>query len=102
MKIFAEKAVFFLGDRDGAALEAEEMRHLAIQRCLEIVGEAAGRVPSFVEAALPAIPFKDAASMRHRIVHGYATVNADRVAETVRVHLPPMITALAEPLPDER
>lgn len=44
--------------------------------------------------------------MRYRLVHGYATVNADRVAETVRVHLAPLITALeaalSNPLPDEQ
>ena len=88
MKIYAGKAVYFLGERDGEALEADEMRHLAIQRCLEIGGEAAGRVPGFVEALLPEIPFRDAAAMRHRIVHGYASVNADRVAETCAFTFP--------------
>lgn len=106
MLSYAKKAVGFLGHRDGAALDADEMRHLALQRCLEIVGEAAGRVPGDVVDALPEIPFKDAAAMRHRIVHGYASVNAERVAETIRVHLPPMIdaldAALSDTLPDER
>ena len=30
MKIYTGKAVYFLGERDGEALEADEMRHLAI------------------------------------------------------------------------
>ncbi|MEQ8404321.1 MAG: DUF86 domain-containing protein [Oceanicaulis sp.] len=97
--------------RHGAGYElkelvGDEMRYLAVQRALEVVGEAAANVPPNVQAALPNIPFREAIGMRHRIIHGYATVDPIIIVQTVRDDLPPMITALeaalSGPLPDEQ
>lgn len=81
------------------------MRELAIERCFEIMGEAATRVEPGVRAELSSIPFRRAIAMRNRIVHGYDTLSNAVLLETAKESLPPMITALeaalSKPLPDE-
>ncbi|XBQ15977.1 MAG: HepT-like ribonuclease domain-containing protein [Oceanicaulis sp.] len=103
---YAQAALRHGGGYELEELVADEMRYLAVQRALEVVGEAAANVPPSVQAALPDIPFREAIGMRHRIIHGYATVDPIVIVHTVRNDLPPLITALeaalAEPLPDER
>lgn len=99
---FARQAV------DIAALEGSErrgVRELAIERCFEIIGEAATRVEPDVRAALIDIPFRNAIAMRNRIIHGYDTLSLAVLQKTAEDSLPPMIAALEaaldQPLPDE-
>ncbi|KAA5805381.1 DUF86 domain-containing protein [Alkalicaulis satelles] len=105
MLAYARKALTLVGERDGAALASDEVRFLAVQRCIEIIGEAASRTPSPVADALSHIEFRNAAATRHRIVHGYRTIDPDIVARTVSDHFPKLVAdlevALAGQLPDE-
>jgi uncharacterized protein with HEPN domain len=48
MLAYAEEAVSYVEERDGDALAAERMRYLSVIRCVEVVGEAAGRIPSAI------------------------------------------------------
>ena len=106
MLVYAEKAQTLCANRDGAALAADDAAFLAIQRCLEIIGEAANQTPLDVQAAYPWIPFRAAIAMRHKIVHGYRMVDPAIIAETIRTDLPGLVAAirqaLSAPLPDER
>jgi len=43
----------------------------------------------------PAIPWANAASMRHVLAHGYDIVRYDIVCQTIRTDFPPLITQLA-------
>jgi uncharacterized protein with HEPN domain len=51
---------------------------------------------------LPDIPWREIIGLRHRLIHGYAEVQLDRVWAIVQNDLAPLIAAL-EPLipPDE-
>jgi uncharacterized protein with HEPN domain len=81
------------------------MRFLAVARAVEIVGEAASQTPHFVREALTTIPFRQAADMRNRLIHGYGFVNSDILADTVVQDFPMLVitpeNALSDPLPDE-
>lgn len=39
--------------------------------------------------------------MRHRLVHGYGTIDPTILADTIRTDFPPLIAALAGDLPEE-
>ena len=105
MLCYARIAVAHGSDLTADELEADIVRYLAVQRALEVVGEAANRVPEIVCNELTSIPFRKAVDMRNRIIHGYGTVDPEVVID-INGSLPLMIAALeaalAEKLPDER
>jgi uncharacterized protein with HEPN domain len=49
------------------------MFNLAIMRLMEVVGEAAARVPDAFRQRHPAVPWRDIADLRNRLIHGYDT-----------------------------
>ncbi|MCM8794772.1 MAG: DUF86 domain-containing protein [Candidatus Omnitrophica bacterium] len=67
---------------------------LAVVRLVEILGEAGGRVNKQFQKAHPDIPWAVITGMRNRLVHAYFDVDLDRVWDTVRDDLPPLITHL--------
>ena len=52
----------------------DEVRKRAFVRSLEIIGEAARRVPADARAEHPALEWKKMAGMRDKIIHGYFMV----------------------------
>ena len=66
----------------------------AVLRNLQILGEAARRVPRDVEAMAPEIEWAKIVRSRHILVHDYFGVDHEIVWRIVEVHLPPMLTPL--------
>lgn len=66
-----------------------------------ILGEAAGRVDKTYQKVHPDIPWYSAVGMRHRLVHGYDSVDWSRVWKTLEEDLPPLLQKLTELLPHE-
>lgn len=73
---------------------------LALVRLLEIVGEALSAVTQDTRAIHTAVPWREAVSMRNRLIHGYADVNLDVVWETVTTKLPELRQRLLTILAD--
>ncbi|NIV30544.1 MAG: DUF86 domain-containing protein, partial [Anaerolineae bacterium] len=63
-------------------------------RLLEIVGEAANRVPRGVRARHPEIPWSQIEALRNRLIHGYNAVDLDILWQIVVHDLPPLAAAL--------
>jgi len=61
---------------------------LAIVRALEIIGEAAKRVPPDIRSHHPEIPWRGMMGMQDKVIHGYFGVDADVVWRTDREDLP--------------
>ena len=78
--------------RDG--LDTNRMLTLSLVKCIEIVGEAAGRISDDVRRRHPQVPWRDIIGMRHHLIHAYYDVNLDIVWQTVTVDLPPLISCL--------
>ena len=74
-----------------------EMARLAIERKLEILGEAAGRVSEEFRNNHPEIPWKEIVGLRNVISHQYDKVDYMEVYTIVRERIPDLI-ALIEPL----
>ena len=70
------------------------MRALALERLLEIIGEAAAQTEISIRARLPEIPWSRIVGMRNEIIHGYSTVDFDIVLRTVEDRLPQLIKQL--------
>lgn len=70
------------------------MLTLSLVKCIEIIGEAAGRISDEVHSRHPQIPWRNITGMRHHLIHAYYDVNLDIVWQTVAEDLPPLITSL--------
>jgi uncharacterized protein with HEPN domain len=66
----------------------------AVVRALEVIGEAAKNVPTVVRRKYPAVPWKEMAGMRDKVIHFYFGVNREAVWLAVKDRIPtirPMI-----------
>lgn len=82
-------------------LEADPKTLYAVMRALEIVGEATKSVPRSVRALDLAIPWKEMAGMRDKLIHAYETVDVEILLKTVQEDVPtaePRIRALLDRL----
>ncbi len=62
----------------------------AVIRSLEIIGEAAKRVPQKLRTRYPDIPWKYMAGMRDKLIHAYHGVDLEIVWMVVIDELPPL------------
>ena len=83
-----EKAEILLRDVTYDQFEADFRINFAVVRALEIVGEAAKRLPMTLRTQYPNIPWKHMAGMRDRIIHGYDTVDLEIVWDVVKRDIP--------------
>ncbi|MDT5121730.1 MAG: hypothetical protein QOC96_1212 [Acidobacteriota bacterium] len=90
----AQEAVSFVQGRTRADLYADRLLNLALVRLLEIIGEAAGRVPEEMRAQHPEIPWTQIVGLRNRLTHGYDSVDLDILWQIISRDLPPLITSL--------
>jgi uncharacterized protein with HEPN domain len=62
--------------------------NFAVVRALEIIGEAAKRLPEDLRQSYPDIPWKGMTGMRDRIIHGYDNVDLEIVWDVVKRDIP--------------
>ena len=76
-----------------------EMMQSAVERQLEIIGEAARRVSDTFKAAHPEIPWQPMIAQRNILAHEYGEVLDDRVWATVADDLPRLVSILGPLIP---
>ena len=84
----ARKARRFVEGMDFDAFAANDEKVFAVIRALEIIGEAAKKVPKAVQKRCPEVPWPEVAGMRDKLIHGYFGVNLRQGWETVIGDLP--------------
>ncbi|MEO5336002.1 MAG: DUF86 domain-containing protein [Magnetospirillum sp. WYHS-4] len=70
----------------------------AVTRALDVIGEAARKVPADLRDRYPKIPWRRIVAMRNILAHDYLGIRADRVFETVTVFVPELDRELAAAL----
>lgn len=70
-----------------AFLESGTLRR-AFARSLEVIGEAAKKVPESTRRTHPEVEWKAMAGMRDRLIHGYFGVDYELVWDVVRTRTP--------------
>jgi uncharacterized protein with HEPN domain len=95
----ARRVVEFTRGIDFAAYVGDPMRRMAVERALEILGEAARRVSESFRKAHPEIPWRDLVGQRNVLAHDYGEIKQDRIWETATQHAPGLIGMLEPLLP---
>ncbi len=80
-------------------LDTDWVGTLALVRLLEVIGEAAGRVPTEDQRQHPEIPWPEIIGLRNRLIHGYDSVDLDILWHIVSKDLDPLIAALERIVP---
>ncbi len=94
MRSHASEALAILQGRQRADLDTNRLLCLALVRLLEVVGEAATRVPREVRERYPEVPWTQIVALRHRLIHAYDQVDLDIVWEIASRDLPPLLRQL--------
>jgi uncharacterized protein with HEPN domain len=79
---------FIGGSRTVDEVEGDPKTLYSVVRALEVIGEATKRVPSSVRQLDSALPWKEMAGMRDKLIHAYETVDVELVPKTVRERIP--------------
>lgn len=76
----------------------------AVERCLEIIGEAVRRLSPEFRDSVPGVPWRKIMATRHILAHDYDEVNHETVWRIATVHVPELVEQvhplLAPPPPD--
>jgi uncharacterized protein with HEPN domain len=75
-------------------LDQDRMLNLAVSRLLEIIGEAANRMPDDFRSEYSQLPWLQMIGLRNRLIHGYDQVDFDILWIIVRKDIPELITLI--------
>lgn len=93
---YARDAQSFVVGMSAEMFEADRKTQYAVLRALEVIGEAAKRVPGEVQDRCPEIPWRQIIGMRNIIAHDYLGIRMSRVFETVTTFVPLLISRLPD------
>lgn len=74
----------------------DSMRQKAVVRCLEVIGEAAKRIPADIQERFAHIPWSDMAKTRDKLIHDYAGIDLILLKTIVEESLAPLLPHLEE------
>ncbi len=90
----ALEAIQMLGATTLEELRGDRKLQLALVQLIEIVGEAASRIPDDIRQAHSTIPWQSASDMRNKLIHGYDVIEYGIVFDTVKDDLPELVRQL--------
>ena len=102
MARFADVAVRLVGGLTLEELKADERTSLALERAIEILGEAAGRVSQEWRDRHPELPWREMVGTRNRLAHAYFATELFILHEIATRLLPPMLPRLRQIAEDAR
>jgi len=79
-----------------AEFGADTQKQDAVNRRIEIIGEATAHLNEKTRQALPELPFRKMRGMRNIVAHEYAAVEVRIVWEVATLHVPQVRGALEE------
>lgn len=91
---YAREALALTQGRQRTDLDNDRQLDLALTRLLEIIGEAANRVPEEIQEAHPEIAWGQIISLRNRLIHGYDSIDFDILWAIVQSDLPELVENL--------
>lgn len=100
----AEKVQHFLKNKTFEDFLEDDMLRAAVERNLEIIGEAARRLSEDLKQEHPEIPWRKIIALRNVLIHEYDDIDYKEIWEVASFHVPRLIDQirpLMPPLPPE-
>jgi uncharacterized protein with HEPN domain len=101
MLYMSRAAQRFVGTMSRDELAGDEVVGFATLRALEVLGEAAKRVPRSFRSEHPEVPWRGIAGTRDKLIHAYELVDWDVVWDTVTNDLPSLEQTLVQLLDED-
>lgn len=95
MLVACEKVMSYTEGMDQTAFVADGRTYDATLRNLELIGEAATRIPDSVRESREEIPWRRMIGTRNRIIHGYLGIDDDVVWSIIRDDIPELTLQLS-------
>ena len=94
MILCCEKVALYVGTSGRDDFLSNPLVYDAVNRNLEILGEAVKHLPEDVKARMPGVAWREIAGMRDWLAHGYFTISADVVWNAVDAEVPALLRTL--------
>ena len=94
MRDHGKEAMELAHGRSRVDLDLDRMFELALTRLMEVLGEAARRVPDEFRARYSHVPWRQTTDLRNVLIHDDDTVDFDALWLIVQAHLPPLVPQL--------
>lgn len=91
---FSEKVIAYTEGMTQQVFTASDLHFDATVRNLELIGEAATRIPAEIRGAHPEIPWRMIIAVRNRLIHGYLGIDDDTLWSMVREDVPALLPRL--------
>ena len=91
-----EHAQSFVVDIDRREFVDDLKTRSAVERAVEIIGEASKHIPDDIRRQFPDVPWQSMAGMRDRVSHAYFGIDYDVLWQTVTEEIPPLLQRLKE------
>jgi uncharacterized protein with HEPN domain len=82
-------------------LASDHIAVLALERAVEIMGEAAGKLPVELHRKYPGVPWREMIGMRHRLARAYFGTDLAILHEVATHRLPSLLPILAKIVAEE-
>ena len=96
----ARTALDFLGHASLAEYLSDAMLRSAVERQIEIIGEAAGRLSDGFRGAHPEIPWQRIIAQRNVLIHDYGEIDHQRIWKLVMEYIPRLIEQVVPLVPE--
>jgi uncharacterized protein with HEPN domain len=101
IEYYAAAALRFVGSYSLAQYLEDEKTRAAVERVLEICGEAMNGLSRVAPAIAAKIPhYRDVIGFRNILAHGYAELDHNKVYDIVVRHAPELLVAVRDALRD--
>jgi uncharacterized protein with HEPN domain len=97
----AEAVLDFVRDKTPKDYLADRMLRGAVERHIEIIGEAARHVSAELKQAHPEIPWRAMIGQRNILAHEYGEVRHEMIWNVATLRIPDLVAAIRAILPEE-
>jgi uncharacterized protein with HEPN domain len=91
---FAEKVLAYTHGLDKEAFVKSGLNYDGTLRNIELIGEAATRIPDEIRARAADIPWRQIVATRNRLIHGYLGIDNDTLWSIIQGDIPALLPAL--------
>jgi uncharacterized protein with HEPN domain len=76
--------------------EKDKMRKLAVERQLEVIGQAANKISKETQGLIKNVPWGNIIGLRNKLAHDYGEILAERIWNISRTSIPELLNEIGK------